>query len=194
MSETDEFVDQFFQALDHADKVIDSVPEHAWGNRSPCEDWTALQVVSHLTGTLTKVIQLQSADGNYAGQPATADQGSDVPEILQRWRSARDMVRDGMGSADLDQKVWGTPEHRTRAETLVLPTADLAVHSWDIAAATGIERELPGPLLESVRDRMNDVPEESLRRPGLFGPAVDAADDASDTDQVMAFLGRRAPR
>lgn len=194
MGDTDKYVDRFFEALDHADQVIDSVPEHAWGNRSPCEDWTALQVVSHITGTLTKVIQLQSADGNYAGRPATADQGSDVSELLQRWRSARDMVRAGMGSADLDQKVWGTPEHRTRAETLALPTADLAVHSWDIAAATGIERELPGSLLESVRDRVNNLPEESLRRPGVFGPAVDAADDASDTDQLMAYLGRRAQR
>ncbi len=192
MSETDEFVDQFFQALDYADKLIDSVPEPVWGNQTPCEEWTALQVVSHLTGTLDKAIQMQSADGVFEEKPASPGQGSDVSETLQRWRSARDMVRDGMAGADLDEKVWAYG-HRTRAETLALPTADLAVHSWDIAVATGLERELPRPLLESAKGPFN-MPEEMWRQPGLFGPAVDAADDASDTDQLMAFLGRRAPR
>ncbi len=193
MNETDKLVDQFFEALDQADKVIDSVPEDAWGNQSPCEDWTALQVVSHLTGTLTKVIELQSKDGTYGRQPAIPNESSDFSELLQRWCSARDMVRAGMGNADLDQQVMGKYGQMTRAESLALPAADLAIHSWDIAAATGIERELSGHLLQSVREQLGRVPDEALRRPGIIGPAVEAADGASETDQLMAFLGRRAP-
>jgi hypothetical protein len=34
------------------------------------------------------------------------------------------------------------------------------------------------------------VPEDELRRPGLFGPAKSAPEDATPTGRFMAYVGR----
>jgi len=36
------------------------------------------------------------------------------------------------------------------------------------------------------------APEDELRRPGMFGPAKPAPEDATPTAQFMAYVGRAA--
>ena len=79
-------------------------------------------------------------------------------------------------------------------QALALPVADMAVHSWDIAAASGRDLQLPDDLREHVEGMVRAVPAEQLRSPETFGPPVEAPQGASPTEQLMAFLGRSRPR
>ena len=74
-------------------------------------------------------------------------------------------------------------------QALALPIADLAVHSWDLAAAGGRALELPDEMLAHVETLVRSIPEEQLRS-GPFGPAVEPPPSASQTDRLMAYLGR----
>ena len=42
-----------------------------------------------------------------------------------------------------------------------------------------------------MQEGVKHFPEGAMRGPGAFGPEVDVADDASDQDKLMAFLGRQ---
>ena len=50
--------------------------------------------------------------------------------------------------------------------------------------------ELPEDLLTFCRQVVESVPEDELRRPGMFGPARPVPDDATPTARLMAFVGR----
>ena len=45
-------------------------------------------------------------------------------------------------------------------------------------------------LLAFCREVVESVPEDELRRPGLFGPAQPVPDGATPTDRLMAYAGR----
>jgi uncharacterized protein (TIGR03086 family) len=68
-----------------------------------------------------------------------------------------------------------------------------AVHSWDLAIATGrAVTELPAGLLDHAGAVARQVV-PGLRDGGdhsLFGPGVPAPADATPTERLMAFLGR----
>ena len=75
---------------------------------------------------------------------------------------------------------------------LTYPVSDLAMHAWDIHRSQGRLIELPADLLGLCRGLVESVPEHLLRRPGGFGPAQAARDDATPTARLMAYLGRSA--
>ena len=50
--------------------------------------------------------------------------------------------------------------------------------------------ELPEALLAFCEQLAESVPEETLRRPGGFGPAQPVPEDATPTARLMAYFGR----
>lgn len=74
-----------------------------------------------------------------------------------------------------------------------MPTHDLTVHAWDLAATAGRDLELPEELRGDLEGLVYNTPPEFMRQPGIFGTAVETPQGASPTEQVMAFLGRRRP-
>lgn len=68
--------------------------------------------------------------------------------------------------------------------------SDLALHSWDLHRSQSQLVELPQDLLAFCRSLVESVPDDMLRRPGGFGPAQTAPDDAAPTARLMAYLGR----
>lgn len=185
-------VHEFLAAMSHMDDVVTEVPEGAWNSASPCQEWSAEGVLFHVVGTLSKVHDLLNVGGAYGSAPAQADSDNDA-SATHLWREGKLRVSEALGEADLSAQVDTPHGKQTVADALGLPTADLSVHSWDIAAATGGERELPAELLAQVRRQVGQLPEQALRRPGVFGPEVQAPDGASETDAFMAFLGRQIP-
>ena len=51
-------------------------------------------------------------------------------------------------------------------------------------------RGKPDDILVLTRTLVGALPEDSLRRPGAFGPAQPAPGNATPTTALMAFLGR----
>ena len=65
------------------------------------------------------------------------------------------------------------------------------VHSWDLDRAIGVDETLPEAAAASTMMGLQRMPNEMLRREGMFGPAVAVADDASAQDKLIAFVGRQ---
>jgi uncharacterized protein (TIGR03086 family) len=74
-------------------------------------------------------------------------------------------------------------------------SADMVLHGWDLARATGQDETIdPGELEQAFADARK-IPDE-LRVPGIFGPEVKVSEDAPLQDRLLGLLGRdpAAPR
>lgn len=176
----------FAQAVDCVDEAISAVTD--WSRPSPCEGWTAADVLTHVTGTLGKVRVL--FDGGAYGAAPAEPTGRSGEEAVAAWQVMATQVRGLVGQADLTTVVSTPQGERPLAEALALPIADLACHAWDIAASQGAALNWPDALHDSIKTHVGSIPQERLRRPGFFGPAAQVPADASPTDAMMAYLGR----
>lgn len=176
--------------IDLVAEQVEATTDDGWSAASPCGEWSALDVLAHVTGTVQKAIASMGG-GDYAAVPADAAGASAMSEIVTQWEETAAKAADTIVAASPDALVDTPRGELPLREALALPTADLAVHAWDLAAAGGRALELPDDLIAHVERVVASIPPERLRSEGLFGPEVEAPADASKTDKLMAFLGRR---
>jgi uncharacterized protein (TIGR03086 family) len=105
-------------------------------------------------------------------------------------------------SAAALSEAWSDPAVLTRtvqlpfgdfpgAFALGIHTVEAIVHGWDLAKATGQASEIGADLHAVAWHHCKDI-DETFRGPGRpFGPAVTPPPSASDTDTLIAWLGRR---
>lgn len=163
---------------------IDAVPEDRWDAPSPCEGWTALDVVRHVSETPGMFFQMIGAE--FTPPPPVEDGPGDA------FGATRARVQAALD----DPAVAGTEFDgfmgRSTFEAAVdrFLNFDLVVHGWDLARAAGIEDTIAEPDLERLEAASTQFG-DALRAPGVFGPEVEPPPGASRQDRLMAFLGRR---
>lgn len=156
-----------------------------WQAPAPVAGWRALDVVDHLTTWFPAFVHAGSPYGWTRRHSATDDpvaawqeQCAAVQLLLDDPAQAESRFHHPQASAD-------------RLEEAVdrFYTADVFMHSWDLARATGqevaLDEELAGTLLEGMRPI-----ERLLRDSGQYGPAVPVAPGAGAVEQLMGFIGR----
>lgn len=180
----------FLRGVSVFDDVLSRVPADEWDAPSPCEGWSARDVVGHVVGTMTKGLAVLTG----AEYPSGPSEPGEQPDPVTRWPEVRDRLRETVPTAPLDQEADSPQGRRTVAEGLRFPAADLAVHAWDVGAATGQHVELPDELRAHVVATCEQVPEDVLRSPGRFGPERQAPAGADETTKLMAWLGREPLR
>ena len=179
----DAIADRYRRVADRFSSVVDTVPEGSWNASSPCEGWTAREVVGHV---------VESQHGFLARFDLAPPLEGDDP--VQQWPAVRDAVQaalDDPGTAATEYD--GMFGRTTLAETVdQFMAADLVVHAWDIARATGLDdmEEIPADEVELLDARLRPMG-DALRGPGVFGPEVPVPDDASPHERLLGFLGRQ---
>ena len=180
----------FDSGLDVFGAVVDQVPAGSWDDASPCEGWTALDVLGHLSSTIDFGISI--LEGEQPTWPE-ADRPADLVDgdPATAWRATAERARAALGGADLEQ-VMDTPMGpRTVADRLAFPAIDLYVHAWDIGRAAGIEVEIPDEVATFAHTYIDPFPEEVVRGPdGSFGPEVEVGANATSTERFLAWTGR----
>ncbi len=164
---------------------VAAVPDDGWSAPTPCEDWTARDVVRHVVDSQGMFLgfvgremdELPSVDDDPSGaaQQATA-------------RILRDLEDPDLAGATYDG-FMGTSTFEAGVDQFL--AADLVIHGWDLARATGQDDTIADQDLAELQEAVKHFPEGAMRGPGAFGPEVDVAEDASDQDTRLAFLGRR---
>ena len=70
-------------------------------------------------------------------------------------------------------------------------TADLAIHAWDLARATGQDDTLD-PGVVALMLPWAEANADLLAASGMFGLPIDTGPGAPDHDRLLGLLGRRA--
>lgn len=182
--------DVFDRGLDYFDSIVSQADGTTWDAPSPCEGWTARDVVGHLCTSLamgTSILKGEAPTRPDVERPADVIDGDPVTFF----RAAAAECRQALEGASLDD-VRDTPMGpRTVAEGLAFPAIDLYVHGWDLAQAIGAHAEIPDDVIAFAHQYLDPIPEDAMRGPnGAFGPEAAAAGDASNTDRFIAWTGR----
>lgn len=175
------------EALDLLIKAVEETPPENWDRPSNLEGWSVRELVGHATGSAAKIVTLLE-NGQLWGRSEPADWMSEAPVAKLRELAAR--LRDALSGADLDAPRTSPQGEVPLHRALNYPVSDLALHSWDIHRSQGRLVELPEDLLAFCSGLVESLPEEMLRRPGGFGPAVPVPENSTPTARLMAHLGR----
>jgi len=164
--------------------TIDAVPADRWASPSPCEGWTARDVVAHIIGNLGV---FEGFVGRELGDVPSTD---DDPAAA--FAAANRVVSDHLhdpdaAAASFEGAVFG---HMTFAEGIDrFVSYDLLIHRWDLARAAGLDVTLPADEVARAREAASALG-DALRGPNAFGPEVPAPEGADEQTRLLAFLGR----
>jgi uncharacterized protein (TIGR03086 family) len=177
------------RALEQTAAIVAAIPASQAGLATPCPGWDVAALVRHLTGQDLRNF-LASARGEAADWQAPAD------ELGQDWAADfRDRAARLMAvwqQADLDQQVpmpgGGQSALRSRADQQI---AELAMHGWDLAVATGQQAGLDPALAEHALHWSRQVLRPEFRGPDrAFGAEVPVRPDAPVYQQLAGWFGR----
>jgi uncharacterized protein (TIGR03086 family) len=164
---------------------IAAVPEDAWSNPTPCQGWTARDLVSHLL----------DVHGRFEGLVGrtVVDHPPVDEDPLGAWLAVRDQMQ-----ADLEDPERRDQEYDGRLGRSSFGRSvdgfvcfDLVVHGWDLARATGQDETMDPRDIQRISD-MVEAMGEMMRSNGVTAEPVDPGPDASDQDRLLGALGRRA--
>jgi len=177
--------EEFRQVAGRFAEVVAAVPPDAWDAPAPVEGWVARDVVGHLTGWFPPFlasgagIELPvgpSVDDDPAGAWRTLQDG--VQAVLDDPASAgRTLSNPHIGEVPVPQAVAR------------FFSADVFMHTWDLARATGQQARLDPQRCLGMLAGMEPI-EELLRGSGQYGPRVPVPDDADPETRLVGFIGR----
>ncbi|WP_415972818.1 TIGR03086 family metal-binding protein [Rhodococcus sp. 077-4] len=162
--------------------LVQSASPEDWSKPSPVSGWAAIDVVKHLIewsrGFLAggAGIEFQTLDIEADPVAAWTQHVAEIQAILDD-PAGRILKNPHTGEMPVDQAI------------AVFYTADIWMHSWDLAKALGREPDLGSERCSAALEAMRPM-EHMLRDSGQYGPAVPVGNDASPQDKLMAFIGR----
>ncbi|MFM9378275.1 TIGR03086 family metal-binding protein [Gordonia sp. VNK21] len=183
-------LDLYSDGLDFLTGIVHGTDAQTWRQDSPCAGWTALDVLGHVcdaTSAGTRILAGEQFEFTAHQPPAEAVDG----EPAAVWDALAAQARSALdGVDDLERVVQSPMGPRTVAEGLSFPAADLFLHGWDIAASGGRSVTIPSAAVGFIDAMFDGLPDEAVRRPGVFGPAVTPPEGATPTEALMARCGR----
>jgi len=172
--------------------LVSGVSDDMLGRPTPCPDYRLGDLIDHVGG-------LTAAFTNAATKDTADSQGpsGDASRLGDDWRTRIPSALSTLAEAWLDPEAW---TGMTRAGGVDLPSEvagivaldELVLHGWDVARASGQPFDVDPDLLEVVHGFVLQFsgPGQDGPRGGLFGPAVDVADDAPLLERVVGLAGR----
>ncbi|WP_238993390.1 TIGR03086 family metal-binding protein [Nocardioides caldifontis] len=164
---------------------VEGVPAGGWDAPAPVEGWAARDVVRHLVEWFPAFLQ--------AGAGVALPSGPSVDDDpVAAWRVHSDGVQALLDDPATAERVLSNPH----LGELPLPeavdrfyTADVFMHTWDLARATGQDETLDPALCEELLAGMEPI-EEVMRASGQYGPRVAVPEDATVQTRLLGFIGR----
>ena len=163
--------------------VIESVPDDAWANESPCAGWNVRDVLRHVADSEREFMERMAFGPDVE---ASDDPVADWQRVNEAVQSALD---DPAKAAHGYDGYFGPTTFAETVDTFY--AGDLLVHGWDIAHGAGLEEfeQLDAAEMDDARRRLEPLG-DAVRSPGVFGPPLDAGADASDQERFLAWAGR----
>lgn len=167
-------------------QTVENTAPAAWDAPAPPEGWVARDVVRHLVEWFPAFLE-----GSVGITLPTGPSVDDDP--AGAWRSQCEAVQ-----ALLDDPAVASTEHEfahigtmSLAEAIDrIYTADVFMHRWDLARATGQDDTLDPDKCAEMLEGMLPM-DDALRQSGHFGPRVEVPGHADAQTKLLAFIGRQ---
>lgn len=164
---------------------VDAVSAAAWDQPAPVAGWAARDVVRHLVEWFPGF--LESGSGVRLEVPTSVD---DDPAAA--WHELERGVSALLADPETPTKVLSNrhigdvPLDRAVSQFF---TADVFMHTWDLARATGQDDRLDPDRCAAMLAGMEPI-EDAMRASGQYGPRVEVPADADVQTRMLGFIGR----
>lgn len=153
-----------------------------WDAPTPVKEWRARDVISHLFWIR-----------DVLGEVVTFEDGPSVDDDpVGAWRAHSDQVQAFLDDPAAMEIIHTHPNTGTSPVPVVIDriyTGDVFFHTWDVARSSGQDDNLDAEFVHDALVGMRQA-EEFLRPTGQFGEQQPEPEDATELEQLMAFLGR----
>ncbi|GAA1758333.1 maleylpyruvate isomerase family mycothiol-dependent enzyme [Nocardioides hankookensis] len=156
-----------------------------WDAPAPVDGWTARDVVGHLVEWFPGFLEAGTGIRLEPG-PSVAD------DPVGAWHAHVAGVQELLDDPAYAGAVLSNPH----IGDVPLPeavdrfyTADVFMHTWDLARATGQDETLDAETCAEMLAGMEPM-DEMLRASGQYGARVPVSDDADPQTRLIAFIGR----
>ena len=178
--------DEYRELAGRFTELVQAVPDEAhWNRPAPPEGWTARDVVRHLVEWFPPFLQ----QGSGITLPAGPDVDVDPVGAWRTFNTAVQTVLDDPATQDRTFANVHTGELPLPQAISRFFTADVFMHSWDLARATGQDDTLDPERCAMMLEGMEPL-DDVLRASGQYGPRVEVAADADPQTRLLAFIGR----
>lgn len=161
------------------------------GHPTPCRGWDLSALLHHMYDSLGAL--REAADAGFVGLDVDGDIDSgdvDSGDIVSALRTRASALLGAWTNNDGATlvSVAGSP---LAARILVSAGAcEIAVHGWDVARARGQDRPVPPGLASEILE-LAPLLVHDADRPARFAAPVAVPAQASPSDRLLGFLGRR---
>ena len=170
-----------------ASEAIHNVKPDQLSDATPCSEFDVKALLNHVLGGMSMLTQ--AAQGEKAQMPE-GDLVGDGTDVAERYDAARTKLLDAISDPAVFDKTWGMPFGDLPGKMMAgIAFMEHTTHAWDVRKATGQDTELPADIVAECDSVVRPM-DAMLRMPGVCGPAIET-DSASETDKLMAFLGRQ---
>jgi uncharacterized protein (TIGR03086 family) len=179
-----EVLDRYRTLADDFSARVNTVPAASWSNQSPCEGWTARDVVAHVIGVHRHFLSI--LDG-------TPEPSGDSGDVVAAWVAVRSEVETALADPDRAGRVVETPFGAMPFEVFVgrVLSVDLLVHTWDLSRATGLDERINADAVSDAYEGLKPM-DAMLRGPGRFKDKVMPPAGSDLQTEFLCFLGRDA--
>lgn len=204
----------YVHAVYGLDAVVQRTADDDWTRPSPCEQWTALDVVVHNawafdivsgmaqgrpasvpSGSTSAAIPAPSDDGYmfhpdvWAIRARLADEYAGNP--LRCWNRDRDGLMEALDLPGAAEMVTRSPWGETTVDDwLAFAVWDPLVHTWDLAEAVGQRAMVDPSLCELALEAARAFDARmNLRRTGGAAPELEPS-GLDGLSRLLAFAGR----
>jgi uncharacterized protein (TIGR03086 family) len=177
-------------ALHKTAKIVDGVTVDQWDLTTPCDGWTARELLNHIV-----------TGNHWAAELCGGKSIADVGDWLDDDILGDDPRAAYMSSAEVAAAAFNAPgamDAPCAVSYGPVPGSvycghrilDVAIHGWDLAKASGQDATLDPALIDAIAVII--APQmDMLAGSGMFGTTVGVAPDADAQTRLLAQLGRR---
>ncbi len=177
----------FVHAVHAFDAVVQRVDPSQWQNATPCEGWTATDLLEHQCAVLNGVTAIAQS-----GEMAAPTPPADMSDPKATWCETRDALLsslDQQGVLAQEGPFWFRAP--TVDDLIGIVMWDPVTHAWDLAQAVGQHHGLDDALVQSCYDVIAPM-SDMLIKSERTGPVIEVAADAPILDRYLGLVGRQA--
>lgn len=181
-----DIADRYRLVADRMTQIVDGVADGAWENPSPCAGWVARDLIRHMVDWMPGLL-------NSGAQVALTIEPSVDTHPADAWRALDAGIRRLLDDPQIAASEFvheRAGRHSLESAVGMFITGDVFIHTWDLARATAQDETLDADEVHRMLVGIEPM-DEALRQSGHFGPRVEVAEDASEQDRLLAFVGRR---
>ena len=174
--------------------AVASIADSEFEAKSNCGSWTVRQLVSHalnnqlLWAGVVSGCDIVSVDVAMGGVPIDGDLVPVAADVAKRSVAL-------WGASEVLTAMHMTPFGELPGSVVInFPIFDALVHAWDIFMSVGRPIEFTNEALAAISVVAESPFAEGARAAGLIGPPLAPPADATETERLMAAIGRSSRR